>query len=223
MAHNLRKEYFTEREKRRGSRGDPGGNGVQSACSAATLHSRSGRVLLIAVVAEDAQQNKLDRQYQAAVADYEAGRYPQAADQLEKLLPYAPRSYELQELLGMVYASLSQNDKAIDHLKTAVQIKPDLAEARTNWERRLCMPAKAELAAEQFRKAVELEPQNYDANHNLGEFYVQTGKLAEAQPYLEQAYQIHPDAYDNGYDLAMADFLLASATRRARSFMRWSS
>src|SRR5207248_8562942 len=29
-----------------------------------------------------------------------------------------------------------------------------------------------------------------------------------AQAYLQRAYQVHPDAYDNGYDLAMADFLL---------------
>ena len=154
-----------------------------------------------------ANQN-LDRQYETAVADYQAGRYPQAAVELEKLLPYAPRSSEIHSLLGMAYAAQSQNDKALDHLKAAVQIKPDRAEARVNLGAALVHAGKAGEAAEQFRKAVELEPKNYDANHNLGEFYVQTGKLAEAQPYLAQAYQIHPDAYDNAYDLAMADFLL---------------
>ena len=50
--------------------------------------------------AEDAQKQKLDRQYQSAVADYDAGQYAAAADQLEKLLPYAPKSYEIHELLG---------------------------------------------------------------------------------------------------------------------------
>jgi tetratricopeptide (TPR) repeat protein len=108
----------------------------------------------------------------------------------------------------MVYVSQSADDKAIEHLKTAVQIKPELAEARINLGATLARAGKAELAAEQFRKAAELEPGNYDANHNLGEFYIQTGKIAEGQPYLEQAFRIHPDAYDNGYDLAMADFLL---------------
>src|SRR4051794_33415126 len=56
----------------------------------------------LAIAQEPSKQN-LDRQYRAAVADYEAGSYPQAAAQLEKLLTYAPRSYELHELLGMVY------------------------------------------------------------------------------------------------------------------------
>ena len=45
--------------------------------------------------AEDAQKEELTRQYQSAVADYQAGRYAQAAEQLEKLLPYAPQSYEI--------------------------------------------------------------------------------------------------------------------------------
>ena len=165
-------------------------------------------VICIPAPAEDAQKEKLDRQYQAAVADYDAGRYAQAAEQLEKLLPYAPRSYEIHELLGMVYASLSQSDQAIDHLKMAVQIKPELAEARTNLGATLLHAGKAELAGEQFRKALALEPKSYDANHNLGEFLIQTGKVAAARPLLEEAQQIDPGSYDNGYDLAMADFLL---------------
>jgi tetratricopeptide (TPR) repeat protein len=158
--------------------------------------------------AQDSSKQSLDRQYQAAVTDYDAGRFAQAAGQLEKLLLYAPRSYELHELLGMVYASQSENDKAIDHLKTAVQIQPDLAEARINLGAALSHAGKPEWAAEQFRKAVELEPTNYDANHNLGEFYIQSGKLVDGRLYLEKAYAIHPNAYDNGYDLAMAAFLL---------------
>ena len=82
---------------------------------------------------QDPQKEQLDRQYQAAVADYEAGRYAQAAGQLEKLLPYAPKSFELRELLGMAYVALNQDDKAIAHLKAAVQINPESAEARTNY------------------------------------------------------------------------------------------
>ena len=162
----------------------------------------------VSLAAQEPPQQNLDRQYQAAVSDYQAGRYAQAADALEKLLPYGSRSYELHELLGMVYAALSENDKAVDHLKTAVEIKPNLAEARINLGATLVRAGKAEWAAEQFQKAVVLDPKNFDANHNLAEFYLQAGNIARAQPYLAQAQQIHPDSYDNGYNLAMADFLL---------------
>ena len=157
---------------------------------------------------EDTQKQKLDRQYQSAVADYEAQRYSAAAEQLEKLLPYAPESFEIHELLGLTYASLSQNGKAMEHLKKAVQLQPNSAEARTNFGTSLLQSGSAQLAGEQFRKALALEPQNYDTNHNLGEYYVRTGKLAEALPLLEAAQKINPDSYDNGYDLAMTNFVL---------------
>jgi tetratricopeptide (TPR) repeat protein len=158
--------------------------------------------------ADDPLKQKLDRQYQAAVADFDAGRFAQAAQQLESVLPYATKSFEVHELLGMVYASMSQNAKAEDHLKMAVQLKPDSAAARTNLGTILLQTGKASLAREQFQMALKLDPQSYDANHNLGEYYVRTGKLAEAQQLLDKAQLINPGSYDNGFDLAMADFLL---------------
>jgi tetratricopeptide (TPR) repeat protein len=157
---------------------------------------------------EDTHRQKLDQQYQSAVSDYEAGRYAQAAARLEPLLPYASQSFEIHELLGMAYASLPDGDKAIEHLKTAVQIKPESGEARTNLAATLLRFGKNDLAGEQFRKAVALEPKSYDANHNLAEYFIQAGKVAEAQPFLESAYAINPTSYDNGYDLAMSNFML---------------
>ena len=158
--------------------------------------------------AEDPQKQKLDRQYQSAVSDYEAGRYTAAADQLEHLLPYAPNSFEIHELLGLVYASLSDDTKAQEHLKTAVQVKPDSAVARTNLGTSLLHAGKTALAGEQFLKAQQLDPKSFDTNRNLGQYCIQVGKIAEAQPLFEQAQQIKPDSYENGYDLAMADLLL---------------
>ncbi len=157
---------------------------------------------------QDLQKQDLDRQYQSAVNDYEAGRYGQAASELEKVLPYASTSSTVHELLGLVYASLNQSDKALEQLKTAVQLKPDWVEARTNLGTALLHSGKAALAGEQFRKALTLNPHDYDTNHNLGEFYAQSGKVAEARPFLEEAHAITPAAYDNTYDLAMTDFLV---------------
>jgi tetratricopeptide (TPR) repeat protein len=150
---------------------------------------------------------KLDQQYQSAVADFEAGRFAQAASRLEKLVPFAPKSFEIHELLGMAYASVPDGEKAIEQLKIAAQINPDSGEARTNLGATLLRFGKPELAGEQLKRARELQPTNYDANHNLGEFYVQSGKVSEALPLLKQAYELNPGAYDNAYDLAMADFM----------------
>lgn len=176
---------------------------------------RSGLLLFAGIVcsgavlrAQGPTKQDLDRQYQVAVSDYDAGRYADAAGKLEKVLPYAGSSSAVHELLGLVYASLNAPDKAIDQLKIAVQLKPDWVEARTNLGTALLRANKSELAGEQFRKALSLDPRGYDTNHNLGEFYAQSGKLGDARPLLEQARVAAPNEYENTYDLAMADFLL---------------
>jgi tetratricopeptide (TPR) repeat protein len=161
--------------------------------------------ILSAQNAKDA--NDLNRQFQAAVAQYDAGKNAEAAAQLEKLLPDTPNSFEVHELLGMVYASLSEDAKAIEQLQAAVRLKPTDAPARTNLAASLSRAGKTQLAGEQFRKALELEPQDYTANHNLAEYYIQIGKIAEAQPLFAKAQQIDSTSYDNGYDLAQADLL----------------
>ncbi len=151
-----------------------------------------------------AEQKDLDRDFKAAVGLYEAGKYPEAAAQLEKLVREVPESFEVQELLGLVYSAQSQDTRATQHLQKAVTLKPDSAPARTNLATNLAHLGKTEPATEQFRKAVELDPQNFETNHNLGEAFARSGRVAEAALYLEKAQQIDPSSYDNGYDLSLA-------------------
>lgn len=150
------------------------------------------------------QTQTLDIQFQAALAQYDAGHFPEAARQLESLLKAAPDSFDVHELLGMVYAAESQDAKANPHLAEAVRLNSNSAAAHTNLATNLVHLGKAAPAEDEFKKAVTLDPANYDTNHNLGEFYASAGKLTDATPYLEKAQRANPSAYDNGYDLALA-------------------
>ena len=162
------------------------------------------------------RDEELNRQFQAAVAHYDAGHLPEAAAQLEKLLHEVPDSFEAHELLGMIYAGESQDQLANEHLQKAVRLKPSSAAARTK-----IRPLPVRFARETWRQrdsnanAVKLDPRSYDANHNLGEIYIKQGKLAEAVPFLKQAQQSKPSAYENGYDLALA-YLLTGHAQPAR-------
>jgi tetratricopeptide (TPR) repeat protein len=161
-----------------------------------------------ALAAAQEDQNKvLNREFQSAVAQYNAGNLPEAAAQLEKLLPQVPESFEAHELLGLIYAAQSKSQQSIEQLQIAVRLEPDSAAARTNLATGLLHLGKSALAEEQFRKALALEPNDFQANHNLAEFYLQSGKIAQALPLLEKARQIHPSSYDNSYNLALAYFL----------------
>lgn len=158
-------------------------------------------------IADDGPNQNLEQRFQVALAQFNAGRYSEAAAQLESLLPSLPKSFDVQELLGLTYAAQSMDAKATEHLEMAVRLKPDSAEARTNLAANLSRLGKLDQAGEQFRKALAIEPKNYDANHNLGEYYIQSEKIPDSIPYLAAAQQINPSAYNNGYDLAMAYFL----------------
>lgn len=148
-----------------------------------------------------------DRLFRAGAEAYEAGRYADAVAPLEKLVREAPEVFEVQELLGLVYAAQSQDAKANEHLAKAVRLKPDSAPARSNLAASYARLGKMELAEEQFTKAVELEPNTYDTNHNLGAAYAHNGKVAKAIAYLEKAHGLNPTSYDNGYDLSLAYFV----------------
>ena len=157
----------------------------------------------------------MDRRFQTAVSDYDAGRLAPAAAALEKLVLEAPDTFEVHELLGLIYSEQSQDAKAALHFEKAVRLKPDSPEARTNYATNLARSGKLDQAEVQFKKAVALQPRDYEANHDLGELYVQSGKIADAVPYLEQAQRVNSSSYDNGYDLSLA-YLVTGKLEPAR-------
>ncbi len=148
--------------------------------------------------------DKREEVFQAAVAQYEAGHYSEAAVGLERLVREMPNSFDVHELLGLVDAAQSEDVKANDHLAKAVQLKPESAAARSNLAASYAKLGKLDQAQEQFNKAVELEPNSYETNHNVGEIYVRRGMVAEAIPYLQKAQKLNSASYGNGYDLTLA-------------------
>ena len=135
---------------------------------------------------------------------YDSNHLPEAAARLEVLVRELPESFDVHELLGMIYSAQGSEQQANAHLQKAVHLKPNSAAAHTNLATNLVKLHKLAPAEMEFSKAHGLDPKSYDTNHNLGEFYIAGGKLQEAIPFLENAYQIKPSAYDNAYDLALA-------------------
>jgi tetratricopeptide (TPR) repeat protein len=162
-------------------------------------------MMTLCAAGQNSARGTVEQQFQTAVTRYEAGSFSEAAEDLEKLVPRAPKNFDVHELLGLVYAAQSKNDKATEEFKIAVAIRPDSAAARTNLAAGLYRSGMLKEAEAQFRKALVLEPLNYDANRNLGALYLQSDRVADAVPLLERSQKIHP-SYENGYDLALAYF-----------------
>lgn len=163
-------------------------------------------VLLASAAAYGAgtEQEQQQRRFQEAVQLYDSNHLDEAAVRLEQLVRELPQSFDVHELLGMVYSAQGNNNEAIKHLQNAVRLNPKSAAARTNLATSLVRVNQLASAEAEFKRALALDPASYDTNHNLGEFYVAAGKLSQAVPYLDKAYRAKPSAYDNGYDLALA-------------------
>jgi len=146
----------------------------------------------------------LDRKFQSAVAHFNTGEYAAAQQELESLLQAMPNSFDVHELLGLVYSAQGQEEKATAPLERAVHLRPQSGPARNNLATNLARLGKTTLAEKQFQKVVELEPESFEANRNLGAFYLRAGRIAAALPYLEKAQRENTASYDNGYDLALA-------------------
>ena len=147
--------------------------------------------------------------------NYEAGRFDEAASQLEGLLPQASKSFQVHELLGLVYGAKAANAKAVEQLRLAVGLNGQSAVARTNFGTGLLKAGNPQEAEPQFRKALEIDPSDYGAAHSLAQLYLRQNRIADGIPLLEAAQRIRPDAYDNGYDLALA-YLLTGKLKEAR-------
>jgi tetratricopeptide (TPR) repeat protein len=159
---------------------------------------------LAASQADTEGRQALDRKFQSAQAHFNSGQYAAAQQELEALARTLPDSFEVQELLGLVYSAEGQEEEATAPFEKAVRLRPESGPARNNLATNLARLGKASLAEKEFQKGVELEPRSFDANRNLGAFYLRTGRTAAAIPYLEKAQSRNPAAYDNGYDLALA-------------------
>src|SRR5579859_994000 len=145
-----------------------------------------------------------DPQFFSALKAYKSQEYATSQKQLEALVQKNAGNFEINELLGLVYVAQGEQEKANRFLAKAVQIRPNLTEARTRLGTNFLALNQNDQAAIQFKKAVQLAPHDYDANHNLGEFYIQTGNISASIPFLQHAQESDPAAYNNGYDLALA-------------------
>jgi tetratricopeptide (TPR) repeat protein len=167
-----------------------------------------------------AEQNpQPQREFEKAVQLYDSHRLAEAASQLEPLVREFPQSFDVQELLGMVYSAEGKDADATEHLTSAVRLNPNSVAARTNLATNLLGLGRFAPAELEFKKALALNPASYDTNHNLGEFYVAGGKIAQAIPFLEKAREIKPEAHDNAYDLALA-YLETGNTSQAERLVK---
>jgi Tfp pilus assembly protein PilF len=85
-------------------------------------------------------------------------------------------------------------DAAIVHYQTALQIKPDYAEAHYNLAEALLRKGERDEAIAHYEAALHIDPVYFEACNNLGNVFMRQGRVDEAIAHYRRALQIDPDS-----------------------------
>lgn len=154
---------------------------------------------------DDLRFEEAYRLFQTALHD---GRIPEEAYKLYiRLLSEYPDHPRALHALGVVLHTMGESDEGIAHIKRAILLKPDFADAYSNLGN-VYNEIKDFVAAEAcFRKFVELKPDNHVALKNLARALLENGKREEALSYCKKSIEILPD-YADGL-LTIGNILMA--------------
>jgi tetratricopeptide (TPR) repeat protein len=101
---------------------------------------------------------------------------------------------------GKAYLNDGSNEKSIQLLQAALELKPDFAEAYINLGIIYKAKGRHENAIEYYKRGLALAPSMSDAHYNLGNIYILKGLVHEAEDHYLKAIALkpdNPDAYNN--------------------------
>ncbi len=125
--------------------------------------------------------------YRSANADFDAGRWAEAAAKFEQILQSAPSHIPSRFNLAVCYTKAGDFERAIVEYRKILDQDAGIYEARTNLALLLDQSGKRSEAAGQYEKAVELRPDDPQAHLNLGLFYMREQDLDKAYSQLVAA------------------------------------
>ncbi len=92
--------------------------------------------------------------FEMAWKHYQAGRMQQAEQLCRQIVQADGNHVDARYLLGLIAARTGRNDEAVDHLKAAVRLKPDFADAQNILGVVLVTQRKLAEAVGRFRQAL---------------------------------------------------------------------
>jgi tetratricopeptide (TPR) repeat protein len=107
---------------------------------------------------------------------------------------------DLQFALGKAYADLKQHDRSFQHLRRAIELKPDYAEAHYTLGYALAEQGKLDDAVVYYRRALALAP-NANGHNNLGTTLEKQNKLDDAAAQFRRALELEPQHATAHYNL----------------------
>jgi len=172
----------------------------------------------ILLAAQSPTANAYPGQAAAVARDDDAQSFQRAQDAMQRgdlalarslllrLHARMPQSFEVNELLGLLYASENNLTQALPPLQAAVAERPDSNVARANLGATLLKLHRSSEAAHELQTAVRLEPKDPVTQENLGQAEMLLRRPAEAAKAFGAALPLDPANADLAYNDSLALF-----------------
>jgi len=117
------------------------------------------------------------------------------ASEKTEIAQQSPEEKDAERNLQMAKVLLKRGfgTKALPKLESALELNPNLVEARLLSGEVYLEDEQFDKAREQFEKVFETDPNSNEARIGIASVYIQEGKLDEAQAQLQKAITLNPD------------------------------
>ena len=148
----------------------------------------------------------IDQALQLAVKHHQEGNLIQADSIYKKILNKNPNNPDALHLSGLILHQQGKHQEAIELLKKAIYIKPNIAIYHGNLAMAYQSLGNEEDSSIHFNKALEIDPK-YDnahlANYNLGIDLAEKGKFSEAIKHYNKAIELSPNIADSHWNKSL--------------------
>lgn len=138
--------------------------------------------------------------FDAGHSHYEAGRWAQAADALERALAADPAQPEAWYRLGNARQEQGRHEAAARCFERALELRPTDAKAWNNLGVSRQTLGNLDAAATAYRRATELDGALAQAHRNLAKLLSGRGEHAAAAASFERLVELEPDSVDAWLD-----------------------
>lgn len=153
-------------------------------------------------------QNRAKLHTELAAAYYSQGQIAIALEEFTKATQIDPSYAAAYNGLGLVHASLRQDDKAEANFKRSLELDPENSDTHNNYGTFLCVRNRIDEAISEFKTAVSnpLYATPETAYLNAGICALKKKDTKNAETYLLNALRIQPGLRSASYQLANLNF-----------------
>lgn len=134
----------------------------------------------------------IQRAYELAVQNHQAGRLPEAESLYRQILSYQPEHADALEMLGVLAHQAGRSSEAVELIRRAIALNPHVADYYSNLGGILTIQGRLDDAIAAYRQALVLRPDLAEAHNNLGVALKRAGQLDEAIASYRRAIALQP-------------------------------